>query len=261
MNINIGENIKTLRKNMYIGQEMLANSVGVSVQAVSKWETGQSLPDVGIIPDIAAFFGVSIDSLFFGKSPTATGSEKLTLPNDGKLYIVQILNSEILDSEEWDRDKYIDLAAERFEGTLSVEIWGNANIKGDVSGGLHAGGNAACKNVNGGLHAGGDIACKNIGGGICAGNAVYCGDVVGNVSSGNEVNCGDVVGNVSSGNEVNCGNISGSVNTSGDIRCGDISECGKISCATLYAKSSIECDSIECGGNICTEEKLGEKFD
>lgn len=55
MNISIGKNIKDLRKNMNIGQEVLANAVGVSVQAVSKWETGQSLPDVGIIPDIAAF--------------------------------------------------------------------------------------------------------------------------------------------------------------------------------------------------------------
>lgn len=261
MNINIGENIKALRKNMSIGQEMLANSVGVSVQAVSKWETGQSLPDVGIIPDIAAFFGVSIDSLFFGKSPTAAGSGKLALPNDGKLYIVQVLNGEILDSEEWDRDKCIEFSAERFEGTLGVEIWGNASIKGDVSGGLHAGGNAACQNVNGGLHAGGDIACKNIGGGVCAGNAVYCGDVVGDVNAGSVADCGDIVGSVSSGNEVNCGNVSGDVSASGDIRCGDISECGKISCAVLYVKGGIECDSIECGGNICTEENLGEKFD
>lgn len=55
MNISIGKNIKDLRKNMNIGQEVLANAVGVSVQAVSKWETGHSLPDVGIIPDIAAF--------------------------------------------------------------------------------------------------------------------------------------------------------------------------------------------------------------
>ena len=42
MNINIGENIRILRKNMNIGQETLANAVGVSVQAVSKWETGVS---------------------------------------------------------------------------------------------------------------------------------------------------------------------------------------------------------------------------
>ena len=144
MNISIGKNIKDLRKNMNIGQEVLANAVGVSVQAVSKWETGQSLPDVGIIPDIAAFFEVSIDSLFFGESFVAAGSEKLTLPNDNKLYIVQVLNGEILDKEKWVRDECISLAVEGFEGTLSVEIWGNASIKGNLNGDLNVGGNIAC---------------------------------------------------------------------------------------------------------------------
>lgn len=258
MNISIGENIKILRKNMGIGQEILANAVGVSVQAVSKWETGQSLPDVGIIPDIADFFKVSIDSLFFGKSSGGASTAKMNLPNDDKLYIVQVLNGEILSGEKWDKDKCINLSAENFEGTLNTEIWGNASINGDVSGGLHAGGNAACKNVNGGLHAGRDIACQNVGGGICAGNTVSCGNVVGDVNSGSDIYCGNVVGNVSTGNEITCGNISGSVNANNNVHCGDISECGKISCTTLWTKGGIECDSIECGGDIHTEEKIND---
>ena len=62
--IKLGEKIKSLRKQKNISQETLANYLGVSFQAVSKWETGSTLPDVTMIPAIASFFGVSTDELF-----------------------------------------------------------------------------------------------------------------------------------------------------------------------------------------------------
>ncbi|MBQ7699861.1 MAG: helix-turn-helix transcriptional regulator [Clostridia bacterium] len=62
--IKIGEKIKTLRKKRGISQENLAEHIGVSFQAVSKWENGSSMPDVLLIPAIASFFGVSTDELF-----------------------------------------------------------------------------------------------------------------------------------------------------------------------------------------------------
>lgn len=230
MDLYIGENIKQLRKNMNIGQDVPANTIGVSVQAVSKWETGQSLPDVGIIPDIAAFFGVSIDSLFFGEDAGCTKSDKLSLPDNDKLYIVQVRNGEILDREKWDRDSHIKLAVEDFKGTLNAEIWGSADIKGDV------------------------------GGSVNAGNGVACGNVGDGINAGNSVNCGNVSGEINAGYDVNCGNISGSVSVNNSIRCGEIYSCEKLSCETLYAKGSIKCGSIECGGDIHTEEKLDYKF-
>lgn len=64
MNINLGEKIKMLRKQKNISQEVLAQILGVTFQAVSKWETGATLPDVTLIPAIASFFGVSTDELF-----------------------------------------------------------------------------------------------------------------------------------------------------------------------------------------------------
>ena len=63
MSNNIGQNVARLRKEMGIKQEVLANFVGVSAQAVSKWENG-GVPDIELLPRIADFFGVSIDSLF-----------------------------------------------------------------------------------------------------------------------------------------------------------------------------------------------------
>lgn len=62
--IRLGEKIRALRKEKNISQEVLAEAMGVSFQAVSKWETGGSLPDVALIPALASFFDVSTDELF-----------------------------------------------------------------------------------------------------------------------------------------------------------------------------------------------------
>ena len=62
--MNIGKNIYTLRKEKKITQAQLAEKLGVSEQAVSKWENDQCAPDVSLFPLLAEFFGVSIDRLF-----------------------------------------------------------------------------------------------------------------------------------------------------------------------------------------------------
>ena len=62
--IKLGEKIKSLRKQKNISQEVFANYLGVSFQAVSKWENGNTMPDVTMIPAIASFFGISTDELF-----------------------------------------------------------------------------------------------------------------------------------------------------------------------------------------------------
>lgn len=64
MSIKMGEKIRALRKRKNISQEVLAQYLGVSFQAVSKWENGDNLPDVVMIPAIASFFEVSTDELF-----------------------------------------------------------------------------------------------------------------------------------------------------------------------------------------------------
>lgn len=59
----IGKQIALMRKERGIKQEQLANHVGISTQAVSKWENG-GVPDIELLPKIADFFNISIDSLF-----------------------------------------------------------------------------------------------------------------------------------------------------------------------------------------------------
>lgn len=69
--INIGKKIIEKRKERGITQEDLASYVGVSKASVSKWETGQSYPDILTLPILATFFDISIDELI-GYSPQLT---------------------------------------------------------------------------------------------------------------------------------------------------------------------------------------------
>ena len=62
--IQLGERIKEFRRRNGRTQEALANELGVTPQAVSRWEKGLCYPDMGMIPSIANYFGVSIDELF-----------------------------------------------------------------------------------------------------------------------------------------------------------------------------------------------------
>lgn len=62
--MNIGNQIKKLRTEKKVLQEEVAEYLGVSAQAVSKWENNASTPDITLLPAIATFFGVAIDELF-----------------------------------------------------------------------------------------------------------------------------------------------------------------------------------------------------
>ena len=64
MQVNIGEKIKELRKRDGRKQEDLANALGVTPQAISRWESNVCYPDMNLIPAIANYFHVSIDLLF-----------------------------------------------------------------------------------------------------------------------------------------------------------------------------------------------------
>lgn len=62
--MNIGNQIRTLRLRRGVTQEAMADHFGITAQAVSKWECGASVPDIGMLPGLSAYFGVSIDELF-----------------------------------------------------------------------------------------------------------------------------------------------------------------------------------------------------
>lgn len=74
--MNLADRIQSLRKAKGISQEELAEQVGVSRQAVSKWESGQSTPDLEKIVIMSEFFEVTTDYLLKGTEPAKDKDEK-----------------------------------------------------------------------------------------------------------------------------------------------------------------------------------------
>lgn len=71
--IKIHEQIAFLRKQKGLTQEQLANTLGVTNQSVSKWESGQCCPDIQLLPAIASLFEVSVDELLGYNSDKGLG--------------------------------------------------------------------------------------------------------------------------------------------------------------------------------------------
>ena len=63
MKLNIGQNIRTLRRAADMTQDELADKLGVTFQTVSRWENGGSYPDIEFLPAIADIFEVTVDHL------------------------------------------------------------------------------------------------------------------------------------------------------------------------------------------------------
>ncbi|MBO7345429.1 MAG: helix-turn-helix transcriptional regulator [Clostridia bacterium] len=76
---NLAQNLTNLRKSLGFTQAELAEKLNYSDKAISKWERGESFPDIYVIKQLADFYGVTIDSLV---APPAV--KKMPQPNKGK---------------------------------------------------------------------------------------------------------------------------------------------------------------------------------
>lgn len=70
MNLEIAQRLQQLRQTHGYSQETLAEKLGLSRQAVSKWERAESSPDTDNLIELAKLYGVSLDELLFGKTTT-----------------------------------------------------------------------------------------------------------------------------------------------------------------------------------------------
>lgn len=218
MSIIIAEMIKKLRTEKGISQEKLAERMGVSIQAVSKWENGGSCPDISLLPGLGDFFGVTIDFLLTGRE-TAVQAE-CGLPDDGRLRIVQAMGSKILSQNEYDRKLVIKLQMPKSseQPRLNVDIWGGCTVEGDVNGDIQCGDGVNCGNLGGGVSAGDGVNCGNVGGSVTAGDDIRCGDIGANVSAGGDIECSVICGNVQNcEGDIHCTEIQGDVRCEGDI--------------------------------------------
>ena len=69
MEATLGKRIAALRRDKGLKQDDLAQQLGVTPQAVSKWENDQTCPDITLLPQLAKILGVSVDELLSGKAP------------------------------------------------------------------------------------------------------------------------------------------------------------------------------------------------
>ena len=76
MEETLGKRIIANRKRIGLTQDKLAEQLGVTAQAVSKWENEQSCPDITTLPKLAEIFGMSVDELLQIKSETMQAEEK-----------------------------------------------------------------------------------------------------------------------------------------------------------------------------------------
>lgn len=76
MKLTIGDNLRRLRGRKNVTQERLAEYLGVSCQAVSRWETSTAYPDIELLPELARFFGVSLEELMGCESAEKEAEEK-----------------------------------------------------------------------------------------------------------------------------------------------------------------------------------------
>lgn len=70
MVLSLGANIKRFRLQRGLTQEEVANHLGISFQSISKWERGESYPDIELLPVLSNYFGVNIDELLGVSEPS-----------------------------------------------------------------------------------------------------------------------------------------------------------------------------------------------
>lgn len=101
MDTTIGKRIAGLRKEKGLKQEELAEMLGVSGQAVSKWENDQTCPDISLLPQLARILGVTVDELLSGKQEA--GSTVQVLSEDQRKDIKDMMLRIVVESADGDK--------------------------------------------------------------------------------------------------------------------------------------------------------------
>lgn len=258
--IYFGERIAAYRKEQGLTQEGLAQLLGVTNQAVSKWESDQCCPDIMLLPALADVFHITMDELFGRAVPEGrlVPAEKqedtvyvdgLPWPDDDILRAVCYVGHRLMDFTDVQEKKLrLGNLLNMHVGTgKPAELHFTGNVRdihsafgvvvenGTISGDVYAENGVECGDVGGSVKAGDGVNCGNVGGGVTAGDGVNCGDVGGDVKASDGVNCGNVGGSVTAGDSVRCGNVEG------DVRAGD-----NVNCAAIGG--SVQADTVIPGG-------------
>ena len=131
MDMTIGKRIAHLRKEKGLTQEELAQHMGISPQAVSKWENDQTCPDISALPKLARLFDVTVDELLEGREALPAVR---VLPPEQRRDIKDMLLRITVDSAEGDKIR-VNLPMALMEIAMEIgmempQINGNEALKG-----------------------------------------------------------------------------------------------------------------------------------
>ncbi len=101
MENTIGKRIASLRRGKGLTQDELSEMMGVSPQAVSKWENDQSYPDITSLPQLAEILGITVDELLSGKKESIPAVK--ILPESERKDIKDLMMRIIVDSSDGDK--------------------------------------------------------------------------------------------------------------------------------------------------------------
>lgn len=260
------QNLKRLRKQKDLNQEQLAQALDVTVQAVSKWECGLSYPDIDTLLLLSDFLEVSVDELLRDSNITVPRILP-ELPDDNTLRIIQCVGNRMIHRAELCHPNVhnnpIPLTLKNNsennkDNPIYIEIWGNAELDGNIFGSVNAGGSLTCEDIHGDVQVGDYINCEDIGGDAHAGDSINCGDINGDAYAGDCINCKDIDGNAHAGDCINCENIDGDAEAENYIQCNELLgdahaekniECGNIS-GSVHVGENLTCNDIH--GDICS---------
>lgn len=198
----LGNIISAQRKKLGLTQEQLAQKLDVTNQAVSKWETDQSCPDVAMLPRLAELFGISMDELFGREIPVRETVQDLPWEDDDAFRIVLYQGRKLLR-----KSKNAKQYTFTYEGPVR-DIYCDLNMEcGNIQGNLAAGGYVECTVVGGNVEAGSYVECGDVAGSVTAGGYVECCAVGRDVNAGGYVECADVGRNVAAGDYVECNHV------------------------------------------------------
>ena len=132
MELTLGKRIAMLRRQKGLKQDTLAEVLGVSPQAVSKWENDQTCPDISLLPKLAELLEVSVDELLSGKKMELEQTAKV-LPPEERKDIKEMMLRIVVDSADGDRVRVnlpmalVQVAMEM--GMEMPQVSGNAALK------------------------------------------------------------------------------------------------------------------------------------
>ena len=279
------KNLAIFRKQRHLTQEQLANELGLTFQAISKWENGLSCPDISLLPQLAEIFGVTIDDLFReqpeaeeknakeAETPAGGIPEEAEKPEEEneqpaeekerpKERVVEIsgdekgvrkmlkglgirLEPEINSLNQAADELLQNLFDSKHEPVTLPDLSEERPVSDGPAEGLPWEDDGIYRAV---LFKGRMLVCTSPEGKGAVGNSNM--DLDRSILSCFSVFCGDVDGNVSATGNVSCDDVDGNVAASGNVTCddieGDAAASGNLNCGDVGGNASAG-GELKCG--------------